>query len=183
MHQWYTLYINDILMIYPMHQWYSPCINDIPHTSMIYPMHQWYTACINYIPRFTSMPTAITYKLRASCIYIPQTIFISTQHKSPHQQKVAFCYEIIFCCWIYSVLLSFFMGHTTPLPVLRLNSILLVCHLWRNSEQSRSVGHPLNASCQRSIWHIKCIFLLHLFRENTLSCCLWKNTFKCVFRL
>ncbi len=62
-------------------------------------------------------------------------------------------------CWIYSVLLSFFsVCHTTPLPVLSLNSIMLVCHLWRNSEQPRSVGHPLNAHSQRSIWKHKVYF-------------------------
>ncbi len=74
-------------------------------------------------------------------------------------------------CWMYSVLLSFFsVCHTTPLHVLSLNSILLVCHLWRNSEQSRSLGHPLNVCSQEVVDNKRCIFLLHLFRENSHSC-------------
>ncbi len=43
---------------------------------------------------------------------------------------------------IFSITFIFSVCHTTPLPVLSLNSILLVCHLWRNSEQYRSVCHP-----------------------------------------
>ncbi len=59
---------------------------------------------------------------------------------------------------IFSITFIFSVYYTTPLPVLSLNSILLVCHLWRNSEQSMSVGHPLTASSQRSIGQHKMYF-------------------------